>query len=53
MYEITSTENDNFKIPTLDFRGNSTGIDLIKVLETGILPRINTGMAYMEPGIGQ
>lgn len=53
MYEITVTENRNFKIPTLDFRGTPTGIDLIKVLETGIPPRINTGMAHKEPGIGQ
>ena len=53
MYEITETENANFKIPTLEFRGSPTGIDLIKVLETGVLPRINTGMAHKKPGIGQ
>ncbi|MCL1994305.1 MAG: DUF1116 domain-containing protein [Spirochaetes bacterium] len=53
MYEITETENENFKIPALDFRGSPTGIDLVKVLETGILPRINTGMAHKKPGIGQ
>ena len=53
MYEITETENENFKIPTLDFRGSPTGIDLVKVLETGITPRINTGMAHKKPGIGQ
>jgi hypothetical protein len=53
MYEITETENEFFKIPTLDFRGTPTGIDVIKVLETGITPRINTGMAHKKPGIGQ
>ncbi|AYO30187.1 DUF1116 domain-containing protein [Biomaibacter acetigenes] len=53
MYEITSAENKNFKIPTLDFRGTPTGIDLLKVLETGIVPRINTGMAHKDPGVGQ
>ncbi|MBE3581311.1 MAG: DUF1116 domain-containing protein [Thermoanaerobacteraceae bacterium] len=53
MYEITVAENKYFQIPTLDFRGTPTGIDLIKVLETGIVPRINTGIAHKEPGIGQ
>ncbi|MDD4834416.1 MAG: DUF1116 domain-containing protein [Lutispora sp.] len=53
MYEITRAENKNFKIPTFDFRGTPTGIDIVKVLETGILPRINTGMAHKDPGVGQ
>jgi hypothetical protein len=52
MYEITVTENDTYQIPALDFRGTPTAIDLIKVVETGILPAINTGIAHKEPGIG-
>ena len=52
MYEITVAENDTYQIPTLDFRGTPTGIDLLKVVETGILPAINTGIAHKEPGIG-
>ena len=52
MYEITVAENDSYQIPTLDFRGTPTGIDLLKVVETGILPAINTGIAHKEPGIG-
>ncbi len=52
MYEITAAENDTYRIPTLDFRGTPTGIDLLKVVETGILPAINTGIAHKEPGIG-
>jgi len=52
MYEITLEENDTYRIPTLDFRGTPTGIDLLKVVETGILPAINTGIAHKEPGIG-
>jgi len=52
MYEITVTENDTYQIPTLDFRGTPTVIDVIKVVETGILPAINTGIAHKEPGIG-
>lgn len=53
MYEITTEENQNFMIPTMDFRGTPTGIDVLKVIETGILPRINTGMAHKDPGVGQ
>jgi hypothetical protein len=52
MYEITVTENDTYQIPALDFRGTPTAIDLVKVVETGILPAINTGIAHKEPGIG-
>ncbi len=52
MYEITVTENDTYRIPFLDFRGTPTAIDLVKIAETGILPRINTGIAHKEPGIG-
>ncbi len=53
MYEITAAENDLLKIPTLDFRGSPTGIDILKVLKTGIEPTITTGMAHKDPGIGQ
>ena len=53
MYEITVTENDVYRIPALDFRGTPTAIDLRKVVETGILPAINTGIAHKEAGVGQ
>ena len=53
MYEITVGENDSYKIPTLNFRGTPTGIDIRRIVETNILPRINTGIAHKEPGIGQ
>jgi hypothetical protein len=53
MYEITAAENNAYKIPALDFRGTPTGIDIRKVVETGILPNINTGIAHKNPGVGQ
>ncbi|HVH31814.1 MAG TPA: DUF1116 domain-containing protein [bacterium] len=53
MYEITVTENPAFGIPQLDFRGTPTGIDIRKVVKTGITPRVNTGIAHRKPGIGQ
>ena len=53
MYEITVAEHKYFTIPALNFRGTPTGIDLRKVVELGITPRINTGIAHKEAGIGQ
>lgn len=53
MYEITAGEGSAYKIPVLDFRGGPTGIDLIKVIETGIRPIINTGIAHKNAGVGQ
>ncbi len=53
MYEITLAENPAFGIPSLDFRGTPTGIDIRKVVRTGILPRVNTGIAHRNAGIGQ
>ena len=52
MYEITMTENGSYGIPSLDFRGTPTGIDVVKVVEKAILPTVNTGIAHKEPGIG-
>ncbi len=52
MYEICFAEHEHFTIPALDFRGTPLGIDVRKVAETGILPRLNTGIAHREPGIG-
>ena len=53
MYEITYAEHKSFTIPALDFRGTPTGIDIRNVVETGITPRINTGIAHKEAGVGQ
>ncbi len=53
MYEITAGEHEAFQIPNLNFRGTPFGIDVRKVVETGIAPVINTGIAHRKPGIGQ
>jgi hypothetical protein len=52
MYEICYVEHEHLTIPALNFRGTPLGIDVRKVAETGILPRLNTGIAHKEPGIG-
>jgi hypothetical protein len=53
MYEITAAENRMFQIPSLNFRGSPTGIDVIKVVDKNILPFIDTGVAHRKPGVGQ
>jgi hypothetical protein len=53
MYEITAAEHPHFTIPALGFRGTPVGIDLRKVVELGVTPRVNTGIAHRLPGIGQ
>jgi hypothetical protein len=53
MREITVAADDNFTIPSLGFEGIPMGIDLLKIMDTGILPVINTGIAHRSPGVGQ
>jgi hypothetical protein len=53
MYEITVGEHTAYQVPILEFRGTPTGIDVVAVARTGILPQINTGMAGRVPGTGQ
>ncbi|MBO9521538.1 MAG: DUF1116 domain-containing protein [Nocardioidaceae bacterium] len=52
MAAITVAENPNVTVPGLDFRGVPTGIDVRKVVETGVLPVINTAIAHKHPGVG-
>jgi hypothetical protein len=53
MYDITVGESTNYRIPSLGFRGTPTGIDVMGIVESGIVPAVNTGIAHREPGIGQ
>lgn len=53
MGEITVGENPEWTIPALDYLGVPTGIDIRLVVETGLAPVINTGIAHREPGVGQ
>lgn len=52
MRQITMGLNETFTIPILNFQGTATGIDLRKVVRTGILPVIDTAVAHKKPGIG-
>lgn len=53
MSEICISNNNNLPIPTWDFQGACLGIDVRKVVETGITPLINTGIAHKNAGVGQ
>ena len=53
MQEIVIDNNPNFIIPTWNFKGAHLGIDARKVVETGIVPIINTGIANKVAGAGQ
>jgi hypothetical protein len=53
MRRITLGVNPGFAIPALGFAGSPTGIDLRLVEEKNLLPRINTGIAHRDPGVGQ
>ena len=53
MRHITLGESNVFQLPALDFRGTPCGIDIRKVVDSGIEPVINTGIAHRAAGIGQ
>ncbi len=53
MYEICYGESVKYQIPALDFRGTPLGIDVVKVIENGVVPIIDTGVAHKNPGVGQ
>jgi hypothetical protein len=53
MYEITLGEHPLYQVPVLGFRGTPVGIDVTRVVRTGLLPQINTGIAGKVAGMGQ
>jgi hypothetical protein len=53
MGHITLGQNSAFTLPAMNFAGAPAGIDARKVVDTGLLPIINTGIAHREAGIGQ
>ncbi len=53
MGRITYGPNPDLAMPNVDFAGVNTGIDIRKVVATGLLPVINTGVAHKLPGVGQ
>lgn len=50
MYEITLGKNPSYPIPALGFQGVPTAIDIRRVVESGILPIVDTPIAHKEAG---
>lgn len=53
MKKIVLGANNNFTLPMLNFTGTPAGIDIRQVVDTGLLPVINTGIAHKNAGVGQ
>jgi len=53
MGEIVVGRHRDYQMPAMNFLGTPLGVDIRKVVETGITPIINTGIAHKDPGVGQ
>jgi hypothetical protein len=53
MYHVTWTRNPVMSLPNLEFAGGPAGIDVRKVVDTGIRPVLTTGIAHKQAGVGQ
>ena len=53
MGRITLARNPSYALPPLGFIGTPTGIDARRVVDSGIAPVINTGIAHRQAGVGQ
>jgi hypothetical protein len=53
MQRICAADSTRFKIPTMDFRGTPLAVDVRKVIETGLTPKVNTGILHAADGSGQ
>jgi hypothetical protein len=50
--KIALGEHPRYRVPGLGDRGAPTGIDVLRVVETGIRPVIDIVMVHPEPGVG-
>ena len=50
LYDICVGEHTRYQIPLFDYRGTPTGIDIERVLETGILPAMDVGIPGRDGG---
>lgn len=52
MYGITVTEHPDYLLPYFGYRGTPVGVDVFKVVDSGVLPVIDGGLAGKN-GVGQ
>jgi hypothetical protein len=50
MREITAGVSVNYRLPVFGFQGTALGIDIRRVVQTGIAPIIDTAIAHKNPG---
>lgn len=50
MRQITVATHPTYRMPALGFVGTSIGIDIRRVVQTGITPIIDTAIAHRDPG---
>jgi len=53
MQKICFGESGRFRLPILDNVGTPVGVDIRRVVETGITPAVNTGIIHISDGSGQ
>jgi hypothetical protein len=53
MIDVCVAPSTRFKIPVMGFRGTPVGVDVRKIVETGITPKVNTGVLHRNAGVGQ
>ncbi len=51
MQQICVTSNNDVQIPAMDFAGAPVGIDIRKVVQTGIAPLIDTAITHKQGGL--
>ena len=50
MRVITEGTSPDYLLPALDFEGTAVGIDIRKVVQSNVLPVIDTAIAHKDPG---
>jgi Protein of unknown function (DUF1116) len=53
MAAICAGQSTRFALPTLGYRGTPVGVDVRRVVELGLPPRVTTGILHASSGIGQ
>ncbi|MDC0359350.1 DUF1116 domain-containing protein [Acidimicrobiales bacterium] len=53
MQRICAGESGRFRLPILDHVGTPVGVDVRRVVESGITPAVNTGIVHAFDGSGQ
>lgn len=53
MAEICAAESSRFVMPTMESRGTPLGVDVRRVVELGITPKVTTGILHVSDGSGQ